>query len=272
MWGEIALELLGQAPPPPRGGPKARTERSAAPRKGDARRFSAFPRQLDCDFLGPGEECPLAHERAAVATRQHLPTDFPQPPPSFRLCCSRSAARGPRGGLGRCLRSGLCNPPGSSRIEPRPRSERTPQGCHAQLEPGDIRKKISAIADYRVRQRPRAQAYSTTCRSGIAAARRHIGLDLMNDLGQLVTAVRAYIFSITLHMQFDYYATTTRPTRKTFPRPVPRHLSWRWRWGSTPQWAAGGRLPLLARRKVRGSRNASNSAPKVPQSGVPATH
>ena len=58
----------------------------------------------------------------------------------------------------------------------------------------------SALADYRVRQRRRAQAYSTTCHSGIAAAWRHIGLDLTNDLGQLGTAMRAYILSITLLM------------------------------------------------------------------------
>ena len=46
--------------------------------------------------------------------------------------------------------------------------------------------------------RRRAQAYSTTCHSGIAAAWRHIGLDLTNDLGQLGAIVRAYIFSITM--------------------------------------------------------------------------
>ena len=39
-----------------------------------------------------------------------------------------------------------------------------------------------------------------TCDSGIAAARRHIGLDLMDELGQLGTAMRAYILSITLLM------------------------------------------------------------------------
>ena len=90
--------------------------------------------------------------------------------------------------------------PGSSRIETRPRTERPPQVRCAQLEPGDIRKKISALSDRRVRQRRRAQAYSTTCHSGIGAARRHIALDPMNDLGQLGAIVRAYILSITLLM------------------------------------------------------------------------
>ena len=32
--------------------------------------------------------------------------------------------------------------------------------------------------------------------------------------------------------------TITEKATITFPRPVPRHLSERWRWGSTPQWAA----------------------------------
>jgi hypothetical protein len=103
------------------------------------------------------------------------------------------------GSLQKCLCPGRTIAPDASRRIPRPRGARAPQVRPAQHTSGAMYNFSSALSDRRVRQRGRAQAYSTTCRSGIAAARRHIGLDLINDLGQLGTAVRAYIFSSTLH-------------------------------------------------------------------------
>ena len=110
-----------------------------------------------------------------------------------------------RGGLQKCLCTGRSIGPDASRRVPRPRVARAPQVRHAPHASSAISKKISALSDRRVRQRRRAQAYSTTRCSGIAAARRHIGLHLMNDLGQLGTAVRAYIFLVTMHWWLASY-------------------------------------------------------------------
>ena len=162
--------------------------------------------------------------------------------------------------------------PGSSRIETRPRTERPPQVRCAQLEPGDIRKKISALSDYIV-------FGSVVARRPTALPAGRASPQLGGTSGStLWTTSASWAPSCAPTSSLSQWTrptrknTTTRPTRKTFPRPVPRHLSRRWRWGSTPQWAAGGRLPLPARRKVRSSRDSPNPAPKVPQSGVPATH
>jgi hypothetical protein len=100
---------------------------------------------------------------------------------------------------------GSIGPDASHRV-PRPRVARAPHVRATQYASGALDVFFSALRNLRLFGRVRAQAYGTTCRSGIAAARRHIALDPMNDLGQVGTTARAHTSSITLHVQFDYFA------------------------------------------------------------------
>ena len=45
--------------------------------------FAPLHDTLLLQYLGPAEQAKLARERAAVATRRHIPTGFPQAPPSI---------------------------------------------------------------------------------------------------------------------------------------------------------------------------------------------